>query len=47
METDKQIQQGLGVMGEAAHRVEPLVKKIMEQAARQIDNTIQNLRQWQ
>jgi len=45
VETDKQIQKNEEVMGEAANRVEPLVKKIMEQAAQRqvsgIENTIQ------
>lgn len=45
VETDKQIQQGLEVMSAAALRVEPLVKKIIEEAAQRqvsgIEDTIQ------
>ncbi len=45
VETDKQIEKGLEVMGTAAHKVEPLVKQITDQAAQRqtsgIENTIQ------
>lgn len=42
VETDKQIQQGLTVMGEAAHKVEPLVQDIMEQAAQRKESKLEN-----
>ncbi|MDO8946129.1 MAG: methyl-accepting chemotaxis protein [Desulfocapsaceae bacterium] len=45
VETDKQIQKGLEVMGVAARKVEPLVKQITDQASQRqtsgIENTIQ------
>ncbi|MBW6521762.1 MAG: HAMP domain-containing protein [Desulfoarculaceae bacterium] len=43
--TDHQIQQGLTVMAEAAHKVEPLVKNIMEQAAQRKESKIENTTQ--